>query len=91
MTIEAPNVLAIIVIAPFIITGCCLVKLLIEVSQPVRVASPGVVEQLTHLVLLGGRFLVRLLSVHLAVSRLLLLLSILRLFLFVLLSCHVVV
>lgn len=88
MTIEAPNLLLIIVLTAFIITGG-LVKVLIKVSQPVRVASTRVIEQLTHLVLVGVRFLIRLLSVRL-VSRLLLL-SLLRLFLFVLLACHVVV
>jgi hypothetical protein len=89
MTIEAPNLLLIIVITPFIITGG-LVKVLIEVSQPVRVATTGIIEQLTHLVLVRVRYLIRLLSVRL-VSRLLLLLGLLRLFLFVLLACHVVV
>jgi len=88
MTIEAPNLLLVIVITSFIITGG-LVKVLIEVSQPVRVATTGVIEQLTHLVLVGVRYLIRLLSVRL-VSRLLLL-GLLRLFLFVLLACHVVV
>ena len=89
MTIEAPNLLLVIVITPFIITGG-LVKVLIEVSQPVRVATTGIIEQLTHLVLVRVRYLIRLLSVRL-VSRLLLLLGLLRLFLFVLLACHVVV
>jgi hypothetical protein len=88
MTIEAPNLLLVIVLTPFIITGG-LVKVLIEVSQPVRVATTRVIEQLTHLVLVGVRFLIRLLSVRF-VSRLLLL-GLLRLFLFVLLACHVVV
>jgi hypothetical protein len=88
MTIEAPNLLLVIVLATFIITGG-LVKVLIEVSQPVRVAPAGVVEQLTHLVLVGvGEFLLfRLLSVRLGGWRLL----VLRLFLFVLLAGHVVV
>ena len=88
MTIEAPNLLLFIVLATFIITGG-LVKVLIEVSQPVRVAPAGVVEQLTHLVLAGvrGFLLIRLLSVRLGGWRLLML----RLFLFVLLACHVVV
>jgi hypothetical protein len=88
MTIEAPNLLLVIVLATFIITGG-LVKVLIEVSQPVRVAPAGVVEQLTHLVLVvvRGFLLIRLLSVRLGGWRLLLL----RLFLFVLLACHVVV
>jgi len=54
MTIEAPNLLLVIVLATFIITGG-LVKVLIEVSQPVRVAPAGVVEQLTHLVLVVVR------------------------------------
>ena len=88
MTIEAPNLLQIIVLATLIITGG-LVKVLIEVSQPVRVAAAGVVEQLTHLVLVGlrGFLLIRFLGVWLGGWGLLML----RLFLFVLLACHVVV
>jgi hypothetical protein len=89
MTIEAPHLLPIIVLSTFIITGG-LVKVLIEVSQLVQVAPPGVVEQLTHLVLVGagGFLLIRLLITAWLGSRGLLLL---RLFLFVLLACHVVV